>query len=281
MTNENECIFSVDVEDWFHILELPPAPDIEQWNTLPSRVSKNFRSMLEIFSEKNVKVTCFFLGWVAEKYPELVKEAHTLGHEIASHGYSHTLLYNMSPKEFLFDITKAKDIIENIIGTPVLGYRAPGFSVTKDTPWFFDTLAEAGYRFDSSVFPAPRQHGGINSANLSPYTIDTAYGQITEFPITVAHVFGHPMCFFGGGYLRLSPYFLIKKMAEQVIQQHRPVIFYIHPREIDPYHPRMPMSPIRRFKSYVNLHTTQSKIEKILNDFSITTFSDYLANINL
>ncbi len=280
MTIKNECIFSVDVEDWFHILEVPTVPDLVQWNALPSHVSKNFRTMLEIFSEKNIKVTCFFLGWVAEKYPELVKEAHNLGHEIASHGYSHTLLYTMTPDEFILDAKKAKTILEDIIGASVLGYRAPGFSATEDTPWFFDKLAEAGYTWDSSIFPASRSHGGISSANLSPYQIDTAHGQLTEFPITVAQVLGRRMCFFGGGYLRLSPYFLIKKMAKEVLNQGRPVIFYIHPREIDPGHPQIPMNAFRRFKSYVNMNTTRPKIEKILNDFSFTSFNNYLAEIN-
>lgn len=278
--NTTDCLFSVDVEDWFHILELPTAPDIAQWNNQVSRVSQNFTTLLELFSKKNVKVTCFFLGWVAEKYPELVKQACDLGHEIASHGYSHTLVYSMSADEFLLDISKAKTILEAIIGKPVLGYRAPGFSVTKDTPWFFEMLAKAGYCFDSSVFPAPRQHGGMASTPLSPYRINTQYGQIVEFPISVSHILNKPFCFFGGGYLRLAPYFLIKNRARKVLNQGRPIIFYIHPREIDPDHPRIAMNALRRFKSYVNLKTTRYKIEQILNDFPLITFNEYLEKMN-
>ncbi len=273
-----KCVFTVDIEDWFHIPELPMALSVAEWDTLPSHVSGNFRAMLEIFAEKGVSVTCFFLGWVAQKFPELVKEAWSQGHEIASHGYAHTLVYQMTPEDFLVDISKAKNIIENITGAPVLGYRAPGFSVTDDTPWFFEKLAEAGYRFDSSIFPASRQYGGgLKTANFTPSVINTAYGRIAEFPMTVAHVMGRPICFFGGGYLRLFPYPLIKKMGMRVLDQGRPIIFYVHPREIDLHHPRIAMSSIRRFKSYVNLRTTRPKIEKILNDFSFTTFGKLIA----
>src|SRR6185312_5917733 len=144
-----KSIMSVDVEDGFHLLEAESAPDISQCNSLPSGVARSFLKLLDLFSEKNVHVTCFFLGYVAERYPHLVKEALNRGHEIASHGYGHRLIYTMAPQAFL----------EGITGQAVTGYRAPGFSVTADTPWFFEKLVEAGFRYDSSVFPAPRQHG--------------------------------------------------------------------------------------------------------------------------
>src|SRR5882724_4831986 len=134
---------------------------MSQWDSLPSRVEVNFRKLLDLFSEKNVKTTCFFLGWVAQKYPDLVREASSLGHEIASHGYSHTLVYKMSPEEFYRDSSRSKQILEDITGRAVEGYRAPGFSVTEKTPWFFEKLADAGYRYDASVFPTRRAHGGL------------------------------------------------------------------------------------------------------------------------
>lgn len=273
-----KCIFSVDVEDWFHILDLPSTPAIEVWGRLPSRVEKNFMRLLDIFSEKDVNVTCFFLGWVAEKFPHLVKEAGSRGHEIASHGYSHTLVYEMTEQDFFHDVVKAKDIIENISGQSVLGYRSPGFSTTERTPWFFDKLIEAGYHYDSSVFPASRGHGGLKSANLPPYLVKRGENSIMEFPITVTKLFGKPFCFFGGGYLRLSPYYIVKKMALKVFKEGRPVIIYIHPREIDPDQPRLHMSYKRKFKSYINLKNTERKIYKILEDFDITTFDEFLKN---
>jgi polysaccharide deacetylase family protein (PEP-CTERM system associated) len=269
-----KSIFSVDVEDWFHILDFPSAPDISEWNSLPSCVERNFRKLLDIFSAKDVRVTCFFLGYIAERYPHLVREAHRRGHEIASHGYSHRLIYSMTPETFLEDVSKSKAILENITGEAVLGYRGPGFSVTKDTPWFFDTILKAGYRYDSSVFPAPRQHGGLETNRYEPHLIS---GQLMEFPITVTTVLGQRMCFFGGGYLRLFPYAVVRQMCCKVLDENRPVVFYIHPREIDPTHPRLRLSPARAFKSYVNLHSTEPKIRKILDEFEVTSFAAFIA----
>jgi len=276
MPGQGKCLFTVDVEEWFNIGS-SKGQNVAEWSALPSCVSKNFRIMLEIFAAKKVRATCFFLGWVAEHFPELVREAWNQGHEIACHGYCHRLAYEMTPEEFLEDISKAKHIIEDITGAPVLGYRAPCFSVTKDTPWFFDKLLQAGYQFDSSIFPAAHRFGGLKTSNWLPSEVDTASGRIAEFPITVVKTIGRPICYFGGGYLRLFPYPLIKKMGMQVLQEGRPIIFYVHPREIDPGHPRMPMNPVARFKSYVNLSTTRAKMEMILNDFTFTTFGEMMA----
>ncbi len=269
-----KSIFSVDVEDWFHILDFPSAPDISQWNSLPSCVEHNFGKLLDIFTEKDVQVTCFFLGYIAERYPHLVREAHKRGHEIASHGYAHRLIYSMTPQAFLEDAIKSKTILENITGEAVLGYRGPGFSVTEDTPWFFETILKAGYRYDSSVFPAPRQHGGLDTDRYSPHMVA---GQLMEFPITVTNVLGQRLCFFGGGYLRLFPYSVVRQMSRKVLAEDRPVVFYVHPREIDPTHPRLPLNPIRAFKSYVNLDSTEPKLRKILDEFEVTTFATFIA----
>jgi len=269
-------IFSVDVEDWFHILDDPSVPTIDQWAGLPSHVENNFSKLLDIFGEHQAQVTCFFLGWVAERFPHLVKEATKRGHEVASHGYGHRLAYEQSRDEFYEDVRGARFLLEDISGAEVVGYRAPGFSTTDDTPWFFDALAEAGYQYDSSVFPAPRGHGGMPRGQREPHRVGEA--QLLEVPITVADLMGKPICFFGGGYLRLFPYWLIRKMALQVLSEGRPVVFYIHPREIDPAHPRLPMSRTRRFKSYVNLDTTEAKLRRILQDFPVTTFKNILSN---
>ena len=269
-------IFSVDVEDWFHILDDPRVPTIDQWASLPSHVEKNFTRLLNIFSEKNVQVTCFFLGWIAECFPHLVKEAAARGHEVASHGYGHRLVYEQSRAEFYEDVRRARMLLEDISGLQVAGYRAPGFSTTEETPWFFDVLAEAGYQYDSSVFPAARGHGGMRQGRRDPHRIGE--GQLLEFPITVADLLSKPMCFFGGGYLRLFPYWLIRRMAHQVLSEGRPVVFYIHPREIDPGHPRLPMGRKRQFKSYVNLETTETKVRRILQDFHLTTFKNVLSS---
>lgn len=274
--HDADCIFSVDVEDWFHLLDLPGMPEMAGWTGLPSHVGNNFHKLLDLFDSRDVKVTCFFLGWVAQRYPELVREAVRRGHEVGSHGYSHALVYQMTHEDFLRDVAKAKDIIEQSSGNAVAGYRAPGFSVTTEVPWFFDALVEAGYRYDSSVFPAKRQHGGLRAAIRVPHRIDTPLGSITEFPISVTDLFGRPVCFFGGGYLRLFPMAVIRYMSHKVLSEGGPVIYYVHPREIDPDHPRLPMSIARRFKSYVGLRTTEGKITQILDAFHPIPFNQYL-----
>jgi polysaccharide deacetylase family protein (PEP-CTERM system associated) len=273
-----KSIFSVDVEDWFHILDITGAPPLEAWDQLPSRVEANFRLLLDLFSEHQVRVTCFFLGWVARRHPHLVKEAVKQGHEIASHGYGHRLVYQMTAQEFREDALHSRELLEDISGTSVVGFRSAGFSTTDDTPWFFEVLVEAGYRYDSSVFPAPRGHGGMRNAHREPHwVLGRNKSLLFEFPISVSDFAGKPMCFFGGGYLRVFPYWLIERMATRVISEGRPVVFYIHPREIDPKHPRLPMPLSRRFKTYVNLRSTEGKIVRILRQFPLTTFRDFIS----
>lgn len=267
-----KCVFSVDVEDWFHILDLPSTPDVTEWDGLPSRVERNFQLLLEAFDRKGVRVTCFFLGWVGEKFPSLVKDAVRHGHEIASHGYAHRLTYQMTPEEFHQDAVRSKNILEDVAGRAVWGYRSAGFSVTRETDWFFDKLIEAGYLYDSSVFPASRGHGGMANGQRAPFWIERPSGQLFEFPLSVSEVMGKSMCFFGGGYLRLFPYSVIRRMTRSVLAEGRPVIFYVHPREVDADHPRLPMNWKRRFKSYVNLDSTMPKIERLLREFPMTSF---------
>lgn len=270
------CIFSIDVEDWFHILDLPAGPALVEWDRLPSRVETNFRRLLDLLAENQVRATCFFLGWVARRFPHLVREAAAAGHEIASHGNAHRLTYQMSPLEFYRDAELSRQIIGEAAGCEVTGYRASGFSVTGRTPWFFEHLAAAGYRYDSSVFPAPRAHGGMTGGDYAPYTVETTAGDLVEFPITVVSILHHPFCLFGGGYLRLTPWWLIRRGAQAVLHEGRPVVFYIHPREIDPAQPRLPMSAVRRFKCYVNLGSTEEKIRHVLSTFECTTFAGFL-----
>jgi polysaccharide deacetylase family protein (PEP-CTERM system associated) len=276
-TRETPDVFSIDVEDWYHIMEIESAPPLNEWASMPSMVERNFRTLLDLLDEQQAKATCFFLGWVAERHPELVREAANRGHEVASHGYSHDLVYTLEAGEFAADVSRAKALLEDITGQSVIGYRAPGFSVNENTPWFFDELAKAGYLYDSSVFPAARQHGGgFSRFGTGPCVVHTAYGPLTEFPVSVAKLLGRQMCFFGGGYLRLFPYSVIERMARQVRREGRPLIFYIHPREIDPSHPRLKMPLVRRFKSYIGLAGTPSKIRRILSAQKFQTFSNLL-----
>ena len=275
MSNQAQCIFSIDVEDWFHILDLDSTLDVSAWAALPSRVEANFMRLLDLLSEHDAHATCFFLGWIAERFPHLVREAMKRGHEIASHGFAHQLAYRTSRRDFAEDARSSRLLLEDITSLPVVGYRAAGFSVTDNTPWFFEELAAAGYRYDSSVFPAHHGHGGAPDGSMHPYPV--LGGQIIEVPNTVVPVAGRRMCFFGGGYLRLFPYALVRHMTQRTLASGRPVVFYVHPREIDPDHPRLPMPLVRRFKSYVNLHTTVNKVRRIARDFPLVTFREYLS----
>jgi polysaccharide deacetylase family protein (PEP-CTERM system associated) len=274
-------IFSIDVEDWFNLSGTGLEPPPSDWDRLESRLERNFRSLLEILAEGGGTATCFVVGYFAKRFPHLIREAAAAGHEIASHGYFHRLVYDMSPAEFYEDALNTRKLLEDICGSPVRGFRAPAFSVTARTPWFFDKLAEAGYRYDSSVFPGPHQTGGLATERLGPHTVRTAAGTLAEFPITAVRVFGKPMCFFGGGYLRLFPYRLIRTMGRKALRERRPIIFYVHPREIDPDQPRLPLSRRRKFTCYVNLRTTQPKIKSILRDFPVTSFDKFIAQRTL
>jgi polysaccharide deacetylase family protein (PEP-CTERM system associated) len=265
------CIFSIDVEDWFHILDLPETSRCMEWDVLPSRVERNFLRLLDLLDQHHVSSTCFFLGWVAQKFPHLVKEASQRKHEVASHGRRHRLVYEMTRAEFYEDAASSRKHLEDLSGARVEGFRAPGFSATPETPWFFETLLEAGFRYDSSVFPALHGHGGMPGAAYAPHFV----GDLLEFPITIGRVLGRPLCFFGGGYLRLSPLLIIRSMATRVLKEGRPVIFYIHPREIDPNQPRLEMKLSRRLKSYINLGSTEKKLITILTEFQFVTFRKF------
>lgn len=274
----SQSIFSIDVEDWFNLSGTGLEPPPSQWDRLESRVERNLRGLFELLAKGGGTATCFFIGYFGRRFPHLIREAIAAGHEIASHSCFHRLVYEMSPAEFYQDALASRKLLEDISGRPVRGFRAPAFSVTERTPWFFEKLAEAGYRYDSSVFPARHQTGGLATSRFEPYSVATAAGPVAEFPITVVRALGTQMCFFGGGYLRLFPYRLMRSMGRRVLQEGRPVVFYVHPREIDPDQPRMPLSRRRKFTCYVNLRSTRPKIERILHDFQVSSFDKYIAD---
>jgi polysaccharide deacetylase family protein (PEP-CTERM system associated) len=270
-------IFSIDVEDWFNLSGTGAEPPPSEWDRLESRLERNFYGLLDLLADGGGTATCFVVGYFGRRFPKLIRQAVAAGHEIAAHGYFHRLIYEMSPAEFYEDAVRTRKVLEDVSGHAVAGFRAPAFSVTERTPWFFNKLVEAGYGYDSSVFPALHQTGGLASGKFAPYRVTTPAGQIEEFPITALRVLGKPICFFGGGYLRLFPYQIIRAMGRRAQGEGRPTIFYVHPREIDPQQPRLPLSLRRRFTCYVNLETTQPKIVNILRDFKVTSFERYRA----
>jgi len=270
------CVLSIDVEEWFHILETSAAPSPDEWGRLPGRVEETLPRLFDVLERHQVHTTCFFVGWVARRYPQLVRMAMRRGHEIASHGYLHEMPAHLSRSAFREDAQRSKAVLEDISGQPIQGYRAAGFSIPADPRAYFEILVECGYRYDASVFPTRHSHGGSPGARLDPHVIHTNVGPIYEFPATVIERAGRRLCLFGGGYLRLFPYAWIHRATHQVLAAGRPVIFYVHPREIDPTGPRLHLKRTRRFRSYINVSSTESKLSRIVRDFSFVPFHSLL-----
>lgn len=256
-------VLTVDVEEWFHLLEGKGVPPMDQWDSLECRVDRNVNVLLEAMAEMSIVGTFFWLGWVAERHPQLVVKCRQMGHEVASHGYGHVMPFRMDPKTFGEDVCRSKNILEDIIGESVVGYRAPGFGIEKDAAWVFQKLKEAGFFYDGSSFPAKRATGDMGGSQLAPHLVDTPAGPIWECPVSVVNVLGRPMSLFSGGYLRIAPLPLIRWGVRKLKRQGRSLIVVVHPREIDPDHPRLPLSLKRRFKCYVNLKTTMPKLRAL------------------
>ena len=265
---------TIDVEDWFHILGSPVVPAIEEWDSLQCRVEQNVLRLLEVLKEASVRATFFWLGWVAERHKPLVRMCRDAGHEVASHGYAHLLAYQVGPEAFREDMARAKDLLEDIIGGEVTGFRAAGFGITDEASWAFDLIREAGYTYDSSVFPAARGHGGMPKSQPGPHVIETQAGPLTEIPISAVEVFGRRFSLFGGGYLRLAPRWLIRWGIRRLHAADEPLIVYVHPREVDPGHPRLPLGWKRQLKSYVNLRSTMPKLEWLCRQHMFCTMGE-------
>lgn len=259
---------TIDVEDYYHVSAFKKTVKFENWQNYESRVVKNTRKILEILSSvRETKGTFFILGWVAEKYPELVKDIDANGHEIACHSYKHRLVYDISPDEFRSDLIKAKSILENIIGKKVIGYRAPSYSITKRSLWALEILSDLGFEYDSSIFPIPHDRYGIPDAPRFIYEL--LEQNMVEYPISTSIIFGLKLPISGGGYFRLFPY-SFTKMALSKINKHenQPFVFYIHPWEIDPKQPRINGTGIfTKLRHYNNLGKTAKRFTKLLQDF--------------
>ena len=282
MTVVNANIFSVDVEDYFHASALADGVKAAGLHTLEHRVCANTNRILEILDDTQVSGTFFVLGWVAERYPELVKKIQSAGHEIACHGYSHSVIYEQSPEEFRAETLKAKKLLEDITGEPVLGYRAASFSITNESLWALDILKDAGFEYDSSIFPVHHDRYGIPDANPVPHELTLKDGRsILEVPMTVARYGGFNMPISGGGYFRLYPYWLSRMAARGANSEGRPWVFYVHPWEVDPGQPALDVKPLSRFRHYNNLHKTESRLRKMLADFEFTSMKSYLSEAGL
>lgn len=268
---------SIDVEDYFHVAALAKVIRPEQWSTLPSRVERNTERLLELFATRDVKATFFVLGWVAERFPGLVRKLADHGHEIASHGYSHQLVYSQTPETFRQETSRAKALLEDIVQKPVVGYRAASYSITRDSLWALDILAELGFTWDSSIFPIRHDRYGIPDSPKVPYSIETSSGhELREFPLTTARVLGITLPAAGGGYFRQFPYPLFRYLFHKASENgSKPQMFYLHPWEIDPGQPRYTnASWLSRFRHYTNLDRCYSRLERLLTDFRFGTVSE-------
>ncbi|WP_293127414.1 XrtA system polysaccharide deacetylase [Microcoleus sp. bin38.metabat.b11b12b14.051] len=267
-----ENVLTIDIEDWFHILDISSTPSIEDWHKLESKVTKNTEVILDLLNKHHTKGTFFILGWVAEHFPDLVREIAKQGHEIATHGYSHELIYNLTPNEFRRDVARSLEVLARITSKPILGYRAPGFSIANSSLWALDILVELGLQYDASIFPMNRNHGGLPGFSGDAAWLTTTQGNtILEIPVTPTTLFNKKVYLFGGGYFRLAPYSAIAAGIEQLNEQAKPALVYLHPREFDPKHPKLKMNFYRSFTSYVNLHHTHSKFERMIQDFNFNS----------
>jgi polysaccharide deacetylase family protein (PEP-CTERM system associated) len=273
------AVMSVDVEEWFHIpTGLDNILPFDRWDQAEKRVQDVLPKMWDIFDRNSIKATFFFLGWVAEKHPALVKETLRRGHEVATHGYAHKLIYNQTREEFNNDIQRARSVLENLTGKAVIGYRAPGFSITPDTERAFEILAENGIKYDSSIFPGKRFLGHYDEFNKEPTIVHTSDKEIVEFPQTVMDFGIFKMSCFGGGYFRLFPESIILIMAGIIKKSDRPLILYIHPRDIDMHQPRIRFSFLKMIRHYINISKTEQKLSNITSRFNFTSFEMVLSD---
>lgn len=258
---------SVDVEDYFQVSAFRPYIEPRDWDQHPLRLERNMHRILELFGEHDVRATFFWLGWAAERLPGLVREVARMGHEIASHGFSHVRVHDQTPAQFREDITRTKALLEDLSGTAVLGYRAASFSIDARNLWAFDQLWEAGYRYSSSINPISHDHYGMREAPRFPFRFDGK--PLREIPITTVELAGRRLPCGGGGFFRLFPYAWSRWALRRVCgREGRPAVFYFHPWEIDPGQPRVAgLDPRSRFRHYVNLHRFEPKLRRLCTDF--------------
>jgi len=269
---------TIDVEDYFQVSAFDGVVSRDAWDQMPSRVVANTHKLLQLFDEAGVKATFFVLGWVAERHPKLVEEIAKSGHELASHGYGHRLVYDQSPEVFRADVRRAKSLIEDLGGQPVRGYRAPSYSITKKSLWALDVLAEEGYAYDASIFPIRHDRYGIPDAPRHPYSVGKNGHALLEAPPSTVRMAGTNLPIAGGGYFRLLPYWWTRwGIAQLNNKEQRPAIFYLHPWEIDPDQPRLEAGALSRFRHYRNLDKTEARLKKLLAEFRFGTLAELLA----
>ena len=272
---------TIDVEDYFHVTAFERYIRSEDWDSYSLRVVDNTERILDILDGFSVKATFFILGWVAERRPLLVKEIERRGHEIACHGYGHKLVYNIGPEGFRNDIRRSKKLLEDICGAQINGYRAPSYSITKDSLWAFDILVEEGILYDSSIFPIVHDIYGVPHAKRFPHEIISKSGSLKEFPMSTIEIklAKNKICIpiAGGGYLRLFPAWFIKKAIESINKSEgQPAVLYFHPWEIDHAQPRIKAGFKSTFRHYLNIKKTAGRLINLLSSFEFAPMGEVL-----
>jgi polysaccharide deacetylase family protein (PEP-CTERM system associated) len=267
---------SIDVEDWFQVENLKPAIDRSTWDEREQRVVRNTDRMLELMEAKSIKCTCFILGWVAERQPDLVRRIADAGHEIASHGTGHDLIYSLSHDEFREDVRRCKDLLEDLTGQAIRGYRAPSFSITD---WAIDILQELGFTYDSSAFPtvAHDRYGKLEGMDAGIPISEIRPG-FHEICVSCLQMSKRGVPWGGGGYFRIIPYPIFRRGVARILRSGSPYVFYIHPWEIDAGQPRIRgLHRHHAFRHYVNLKRCEARWDRLLGEFTWTTMADLLA----
>jgi polysaccharide deacetylase family protein (PEP-CTERM system associated) len=268
---------SVDVEDYFQVSAFDKVVARDRWDRFESRVEANTDRLLDLFASHGVSATFFILGWVAERHPALVRRIAAAGHEVASHGFGHQLVYELDVERFRDDVRRAKRQLEDTAGQRVAGYRAPSYSITKQSLWALDVLVEEGYAYDASVFPIHHDRYGIPDAPRHPYVLERDAGRLVEAPPSTVRVGRVNLPVAGGGYFRILPFAWTRWGIARVNRHERqPVIFYLHPWEVDPGQPRLSADTVGRFRHYRNLHKTEPRLRRLLELFRFGRVIDVL-----
>ena len=275
--------FTIDVEDYFQVEAFSKHINRSNWNNYDCRVEKNTDLILKLLDDNNVKGTFFTLGWIAKRYPSVVKKIAENGHEVASHGMNHQLIYNQEQDVFRQETRDSKALLEDICQKDVIGYRAATYSITNKSLWALDILAEEGFRYDSSIFPMRHDRYGIPDACPEPHILKTPSGsELVEFPISTVKTKRFTLPVAGGGYFRIFPYLYTRWGLGKINKQQKPFVFYLHPWEVDPDQPVTPgISRLTRIRHYANLNRCHNRLSKLLNDFRFDRMDIVLSNIGL
>lgn len=266
---------TIDVEDYFMVSAFAGEVKFEDWHAFECRVERNTKKILDMLDRLDIRATFFILGWVAENYPQLVKDICNRGHEIGSHGYAHRIIYHLSPREFAEDTKKSRKLLEDITGDAIKGYRAASYSITKKSMWALDILIEEGFTYDSSIFPIYHDRYGIPEACRFQHIIQRKGGSLLEIPPSTIRSLGKNIPVAGGGYLRLLPLNFVKRSIAAINNKEKqPAIIYFHPWEFDPEQPKVKSSLITHLRHHVNIDKTQAKVEKLLKTFNFGPVRD-------